>query len=266
MYNNAIVGHTGFVGSNLCAQTKFTGHYNSKTIETIRGQKFDRLVFAGAQAKKWWANENSKEDWRGIKRALDALADVSVNQAVLISTVDVVPPGAEPDEAADCSGANHPYGTNRLALERAFREMFERVLIVRLPGLFGLGLRKNVIFDLLTDNLLAKINPSSRFQYYDLGRLWPDIERGLAAELPLIHLVTEPVSTDLIIERFFPGKVVGSDPAPTVIYDLRTRYAEMFSGARAYIEDADSVLKRMQRFLLNWQAGEARDDVAIAAR
>ena len=262
MSEDALVGHTGFVGSNLCTQTFFGSYYNSKSIEDIRGRHFRRLVFAGAQAKKWWANQHPDEDWQGIESALRALSEMSVEEsAILVSTVDVVPPQASPDETADCQAPNHPYGSNRLALERAFVEMFDRVLIVRLPALFGNGLKKNVIFDLLTNNLLSEINLLSRFQYYDLSRLWGDIELALAADLSLVHLVTEPIATGSIVERFFPGKAINYDSASAITYNLLTRYAEVFGGQDGYIEPADSVLNRLERFISAWQA-DARDMAA----
>lgn len=42
------------------------------------------------------------------------------------------------------------YGKNRLQLERWVREDFPDALIVRLPALYGAGIRKNFLFDLHT--------------------------------------------------------------------------------------------------------------------
>ncbi len=259
----ALVGYTGFVGSNLRSQAPFGSIYNSKNIEEIAGQSFDLLVFAGAQAKKWWANKEPEADWQGIDRALRAMQSVKAEQAVLISTIDAVPPGVGLDEAADCHAVdNHAYGRNRLALEDAFRVQFGNPLIVRLPGLFGPGLRKNVIYDLLTDNILDKINPASSFQYYDLTRLWDDIQTAQSAGLDLVHLVTEPVATSEIIDAYFPGKRVGWDAAPIGAYDFRTRHGAVFAGAGApsgYIEAKKSVLERMGRFIESWRNGSAQE-------
>ena len=140
--------------------------------------------------------------------------------------------------------------------------MFDAPLVVRLPGLFGPGLRKNVIYDLLTDNILDKINPASSFQYYDLTRLWDDIQTAEAAGLSLVHLVTEPVATSDILDAFFPGKRVGWDAAPEAAYDFRTRHGTTFAGACApegYIEGKASVLARMGRFIEAWRDGSAKE-------
>ncbi|GAB4525273.1 MAG: hypothetical protein Tsb0010_09010 [Parvularculaceae bacterium] len=247
---NALIGHTGFVGGNLARQAEFDACFNSKNIEEISGRAFDRLVFSGAQAKKWWANQNPEEDWAGIARALAAMRDVTAARPVLISTVDVL--GASKplaDEAAPVMTEGlHAYGLNRLRLEEAFRAQFPHGLIVRLPGLFGPGLKKNVLYDLAHDNILDKINPASSFQYYDLGRLAADIETAEKADLKLVHLFAAPVATREVVDRFFPGKEVGSDAAPEAHYDYRTRHGALFGGDGCYIESAESVIARMARF------------------
>jgi hypothetical protein len=246
----ALVGHTGFVGSNLLQQRGFEGLYNSRNIGDIAGSAFDLLVFSGAQSKKWWANQHPGEDWAGIQSAIRPLASVKAAKAVLISTIDVIPPAeSAKGEAADCDDDKmHAYGRNRRALERTFVELFPQALIVRLPALFGPGLKKNVLYDLLNDNLLDKINPASSFQYYDLTRLWEDITRAMAAELKLVHLFPEPLSTGRIVSEFFPGKAIGSDAAPVAHYDYRTGHGRLFGDSQAYIEDAAGVMARLAAF------------------
>jgi len=264
---SALVGHTGFVGSNLQAQLAFDATFNSTNIDEIAGGRFDLLVFAGAQSRKWWANAHPREDWGSIRRALKALARVESAYAILISTIDVVPPGAEKTEMAEYRTVDHhAYGANRLALEREFNRLFPNCLIVRLPGLFGPGLKKNIIFDLLTENLLSKINLDSKFQYYDLKRLSCDIETAREAGLDLVHLVTEPVSTADIVDRYFDDSTVGDEPAPAVCYDYRTLHANHFGGSGGYIEDRETVMKRLDRFIAEWRDGGGRHVDAEARR
>ncbi len=42
----ALIGHTGFVGSNLLAEHPFDELYRSTNIETIAGERFDLVVCA----------------------------------------------------------------------------------------------------------------------------------------------------------------------------------------------------------------------------
>jgi hypothetical protein len=249
--NNALVGFTGFVGSNLATQFHFDALYNSSNIESIAGQSFALLVFAGAQSKKWWANQNPAADWAGIQKAITPLRSISATRAVLISTIDVLPPASpNADELTDCHRPDDiGYGYNRIRLEDAFRAIFPNALIVRLPALFGPGLKKNILFDLLHDNTLDKINPASTFQYYDVTRLRSDIDIAMRANLPLVHLFTQPLGTDEIMERFFPGKKVGQDAAPQSHYDFRTRHGRLFGGGDRYIEDRASVMARLGAFI-----------------
>ena len=121
--------------------------------------------------------------------------------------------------------------------------------IVRLAGLFGPGLVKNIIYDLLNNNILEKIEPRSRFQFYDLERLWSDIQVVLDNNIRLIHLFPEPISTGDILDAFFPGTEVGSDPMPIASYDLQTQHAQVFGGKDGYIYSKSEVMERLSHFI-----------------
>lgn len=260
MAEDALIGYSGFVGGNLVRQRPFQHLYNSKNIDDIVGKSFDLLVFSGIQAKKWWANANPEEDWAGIEAALTPIGTIEARQIVLISTIDVLPQSAgAADETFDPSGSeNHPYGRHRFAAEQWFRNRFANVTVVRLPGLFGAGLKKNVIYDLLCDNQVEKINPDSAFQYFDLAELWASVERTMAEGIGLIHLVPEPVATSEIIGRFFPDVAVGAEQAPVARYDFRTAYNDVFEGPRGYIAGRERVLEQLDAFIAGWRQGENR--------
>ena len=254
---DALIGHTGFVGGNLLRQHAFGACFNTANIESLAGGNFDTLVMAGAQGKKWWANQNRDADRVGIQRALDAMRGVTARLVVLISTIDVVPQVAGADEGFDCASVpTHAYGENRLWLEGEMRARFGRVVTVRLPGLFGPDLRKNILYDLLHDNQVEKIDPAARFQFYDMTGLWADIGRAEAAGLELVHLVPAPVLTGDIVDRCFPGAKVGVPPAGgSPAYDFRTRHAEVFGGRGGYVQDEAEVFRRLGAFVAAVRAG-----------
>jgi putative intracellular protease/amidase len=58
----ALIGYTGFVGSNLQTQIKFDDFYNSKNIQDIKNKEYDVVYCAGAPAANWIANQKPTED------------------------------------------------------------------------------------------------------------------------------------------------------------------------------------------------------------
>ena len=252
-----LIGHTGFVGGTLARAASFDACFNSTNVDALRGQRFDLLVCAGVSAVKWLANKEPEGDRAGIARLTDALAEAEVGELVLISTIDVYPdPSVSGDEAMPIEPArNHAYGRHRLALERWCAQRFPLVRIVRLPALFGTGLRKNAIYDLLYDNMVSNINPAGVFQWYPLARLWADIETMRRERLELVNLFTEPLAMSRIIDGMFPNAVVGPAVQPAPRYDMQTRYGRLFGGGDRYIMDADAVFEAMSRYVAAARAG-----------
>ena len=239
----ALVGHTGFVGSNLLAAGGWDATFNSKNFRDMAGRSFDELVCAGVSAAKWIANREPEADRAAIAALTDVLGKARIGRFVLISTIDVYPdPASGEDESADLADRpNHAYGRHRLELEEWVRDRHPEALVVRLPGLYGRGLKKNAIYDLLNDNQVANINPAGVFQWYGLGRLARDLETARAARLRLVNLFTAPLAMSEIIATHFPAAAVGPSRQPAPLYDLRTRHAGLFGGRGGYIESADEV-------------------------
>lgn len=147
----ALVGYTGFVGGNLDRSCAFEGRYNSKNIETAFGTRPELLVYAGLPAAKYLANTDPAGDWAVVEKAFAQIKAIAPQKLVLISTVDVYrfPNGADETTPADLDNPG-AYGRNRAQLEQMVRTAYPDALIVRLPGLFGHGLKKNFLYDLLT--------------------------------------------------------------------------------------------------------------------
>ena len=247
----ALIGHTGFVGGVLARDLAFDDCYNSSNIDDLAGRSYDLVICAGVSAAKWIANQDPDGDRARIERLTDALGQAQIHELVLISTIDVYPdPRLPSDETTPINpGANHAYGANRFALEQWAQERFPNLRIIRLPALFGEGLRKNALYDLLNDNDPQAINPLNSFQWYPTCRLSEHIGIVRRAGLSLVNLFTEPLAMGEIIRAFFPHSVVGPERAPALSYDVRTRYAELFGGANGYIYDSTLTLGEMARYV-----------------
>ncbi|MBM0741014.1 NAD-dependent epimerase/dehydratase family protein [Phormidium sp. CLA17] len=250
MFQTGLIGYTGFVGSNLTRLTVFDACYNTQNIAEISGQAFETLVCAAPQAKKWWANQHPDEDCALVKQLINHLKHTQVERFILISSIDVFPTVVGVDETFDCaSQSNHAYGRNRLMLEQFVAAHFPLAHIVRLPGLFGPGLRKNVIFDMINHNQPEKIDPDSRFQWYDVTRLWADLQTVVQKDLRLVMLATEPVATKEIQEQFFPTVEIGAEASGSAFYDVHTCHAKALGGSGKYLLTKEQVLQDIGRFV-----------------
>jgi len=250
MSNDALIGYTGFVGSTLARGRSFSGLFNSRNIEDIRGQSFDQVVCAGVSAVKWLANKEPAQDWDGISRLIAALKSIRTQSFVLVSTIDVYgDPNGQTELDAPATEGLHPYGLHRLRLEEFVAETFENHTILRLPALFGTGLKKNAIFDLIHRNQPEKIVPNAKFQWYPLRRLSEDLEKVTAAGIRLANITTEPVEMESIRRRFFPAVKI-ADPVPTPpFYNLRTIHDSLLGGAGGYHLSSDQVMSEISDFL-----------------
>lgn len=298
----ALVGYTGFVGSNIYAAGDFDVVYNSANIEEAYGTAPDLLVYAGLRAEKYLANNAPDKDMELIRQAQRNIEKIAPKKLVLISTIDVfkIPQNVDENSIIVTEGL-HPYGYDRYQLECWVREKYPNALIIRLPGLFGQNIKKNFIYDYinvipfmlkaekfeelsakdpelkkyyqLLDNGFYKVNvyekdrkqlkerfrvlgfsalsftdSRSVYQFYDLSRLWKDIQTALHAGITLWHPATEPVSVGEVYE-YLTGKAfineLGGIPA---MYDYSTVYAELFGGKGRYICSKEEVLKAIKKF------------------
>ncbi|MCI5610640.1 MAG: sugar nucleotide-binding protein [Roseburia sp.] len=298
----ALVGYTGFVGSNIYAAGDFDAVYNSTNIEEAYGTAPDLLVYSGVRAEKYLANNAPDKDMEMIRQAQKNIEKIAPKKLVLISTIDVfkTPQNVDENSVIDTEGL-HPYGYDRYQLECWVREKYPDALIIRLPGLFGQNIKKNFIYDYinvipfmlkaekfeelsakdpelkkyyqLLDNGFYKVNvyekdrkqlkerfrvlgfsalsftdSRSVYQFYDLSRLWKDIQTALHAGITLWHPATEPVSVGEVYE-YLTGRAfineLGGIPA---MYDYSTVYAELFGGKGRYICSKEEVLKAIKEF------------------
>lgn len=176
----ALVGYTGFVGGNLNSSHPFDCLYNSKNIKEAYGTAPDLLVYCGVKAVKYIANQNPDEDLKHIHETIENIKAIGAKKLVLISTIDVYAAPNQMDETFDNEVNRHPesYGRHRLMLEKWVIENVEDYHIVRLPGLFGHGIKKNFIYDMIhiipSKLTISKMNALSEIddqilQFYHLA-------------------------------------------------------------------------------------------------
>lgn len=256
--SKTLIGHSGFVGSNLKRQFGFDNFFNSRSYRDMEGQAYELVVCAGLPAEKWRINQEPDKDLANIHALLRILETVESKHFVLISTIDVYPRLTALTEDFDCNSIDHPhpYGRHRRDFETAIKELFPDVTVVRLPGLFGPGLKKNIIYDLLHRNRLDAIDPNSVFQWYAIDRLWADITTVRSAGVPLCNLFPEPIATRDIVKRFFSEVTVTGHQDQPISYDLRTRHSALFDCPdNGYVQTAEDVMHELAAWLAH-QTGQ----------
>lgn len=304
----ALVGYTGFVGSNLYAAGGFDAVYNSKNIEEAFGTEPDLLVYAGLRAEKYLANNAPEKDMELIYQAEENISKINPKKLVLISTIDVfkVPNGVDEMTKIDTVEL-HPYGYDRYQLEVWVRENYPDALIIRLPGLFGKNIKKNFIYDYINvipfmlkedkmeelcekdaelkkyynhqDNGFYKLaditdeersllkekfkklgfsalnftDSRAKYQFYNLGRLWGDIQIALDNNIKLWHPATEPVYASELYEYLSGEKFINELNGTPADYDYKTIYDNVFKGNNGYIADKNQVLKEIEAFVQSYE-------------
>ena len=147
---DAIIGHSGFVGSNLVANGITGDLFNSANIGEFHSGIYQNVYCTGVPATMWRANNQPDLDAQNIDRLFDELRRGHFERLIVISTIavfsDTSKPNLEEDETFETVT---PYGSHRRAFEMMCTDAFQKVYLIRLPSLVGSGLRKNFIYDLM---------------------------------------------------------------------------------------------------------------------
>lgn len=151
-----IIGFRGFVGASLYKY--FIGKEDFQVIgisrenyEAAKGMEFDIIVNAAGQSNKRWAAEHPKENFKAnCSDVFDSIVDLPSKKYVYISSID-----ADKDSE---------YGRSKRMGEFIVRTNHKNALIIRLGGMVGPNLKKNMVFDILN---LGKtfVHPKSEYNY-----------------------------------------------------------------------------------------------------
>jgi nucleoside-diphosphate-sugar epimerase len=246
----ALIGYTGFVGSNLIKQVQFDHLYNRQNIETIGNKIFDVTVCAAPSAEKWRANRDPESDLQMVNELIHNLAKVKTHCFIQISTIDVYAHPLDVNEDSPIELKDlHPYGRNRFLIEEFVRNNFDNYLVVRLPALFGQGLKKNFIFDLINNNTLEMTDSDTEFQFYFINHLWDDISNALRHAVRTLNITSEPVSANELAIRCFRVNFRNKTEKAALKYNMKSHYAQIYGGKGGYMYDKNTILKEISFFL-----------------
>jgi len=239
-----LVGYTGLVGQTLYENIDFDYKFNSSNIQNIVNVEEKCILYLSClPATKWAVNQHPIPDYENIISIFNLLKTKTYSEINLISTIDVYEEcvlGSNEDTLPIISKLG--YGQNRYLFEILIKSLQCPVTkIIRLPGLFGKGLKKNLIFDLLNNHRVEYINPYSTLQWYDLKDLTQDIQ-NLPKHNGLYNLFPEPIPTVEIFNLF--NIQPNYNFSQGIIYDYKTKYFE-----NGYIYDQKTSLKKLKTYI-----------------
>ena len=242
----SLIGSTGFLGKTLQDIFQFTMWFDSKNIQTIGIYDHDTIYCCAPSAEKWRANLQPEEDLKSVQKLIESLSLVNKNaNFILFSTIDIY--GDNPQNVdEDFSPTQLPskYGLHRYFLEQFVAENFENHFIVRLPGLFGKHMKKNVIFDILNNN--TSNNPvrlGDSFQWFPIKRIKEILYFVQSNSIRLLNVATEPVSNRKLLQCFDSRDVIDND-LKVVDYNVKSLYFQ-----NGYFLNESQVLQDLKKFV-----------------
>lgn len=223
--NDAIIGNTGFIGSNLSKILNADG-FNTSNIQNINYKNYQTIYCCAPGAEKWKINKEPYKDLENINSLIKIIKNTDCNRFVLFSTIDV-------------NTYTNPvsYGSNRLYFENQVKEIYPDVSILRLPGLFGPNLKKNYIFD-LQNKKFKFVNLNSSFQWLNINRA---INYSLTSKPGIHELYTEPIETLEIVSTFFPKMIEKCVNKNRIDYNIVPE--------NGYFQKKEEVIKELESYL-----------------
>jgi dTDP-4-dehydrorhamnose reductase len=248
--NDCLIGYTGFVGQKLLSQKKFKFLFNSKNINKIKNKKFNYVFCAGAPGIKWMANKYPKQDLASINVLKKNIENISCKKFILISTVDVYSNSINKTEKnKPTTSKKNFYGKNRLDLEKFVMKNFANFLIIRLTALVGKQLKKNILYDIKNKFQLDKINKNSVYQYYPIDNLLKDIKKLLNEKNKVIHLNSEPINVDEILNDNNLSLLDGGLIKKKELYNLKSIYSKKYKNIKNYFYNKKKILFYIKKYL-----------------
>jgi len=151
-----IIGSEGFLGKTLC---KISKNYEYEIIEISKldyenqkSKTFDILINTATPSKKFWASKNPYLDFqKTVKLTADITYNWKYDKLIQISSI-----------SAGDDNLHHPYAINKKTAELI--TTYKNHLIVRLGTLYGDGLVKGALFDMLNSKQIY-VDANSKFDF-----------------------------------------------------------------------------------------------------
>jgi hypothetical protein len=116
-----------------------------------------------------------------------------------------------------------------------------------LPALYGFGLKKNALYDLINNNNIEKIRSHWSFQWYNIEWLYNDIQTAIEKNIKIFHLISVSIDMKTINSLFFPHIHLKDDKDIIVDYKVTSKFI---------IKTKNDILDSMGIFTKNYKVSK----------
>ncbi len=157
-----IIGFEGYVGSSLyeeCMKRDWNVvGINRKNYSDKINDHYDILINTAMPSKRFWALKNPLEDFdASVRLTAEIIYKWDYRKIIHISSV-----------SSRCQ-LDHPYGLNKKCAENLVLDSNKNNLVIRLGSMFGDGLDKGILVDLINNNEIF-ISGESRYNFIDIKK------------------------------------------------------------------------------------------------
>jgi hypothetical protein len=195
-----ILGANGFIGSHLVSVFPDAVRITRES-SLIRG-KIETLFIAAPTSRKYQVNRFPSEDLVDVNNILKLIQSSNrVENIVLVSTIDVYSNLESSSEISECK-SELSYGGNRHFLETQLSSLGSNLKICRTGGLFGTGIKKNLMYDLVNrrTEFLMNYNMESTYQWLPVDFFIKELLEFSCSDLSLKNIVGEPISVKAVVQ------------------------------------------------------------------
>lgn len=255
-----ILGGNGFVGSaySRLFSRLGIGHkvITKSNFEEFRGSSCDVLINANGNSKKFLSDKDPLLDFDlSVRSVLESLEAIKSKIYIHLSSGDVYPDTSSFEKTDEDSFIDvellSRYGLNKFLAENIIRGVHKKYLIIRMGGFVGPGIKKNAIFDMLTNSPIW-LSPESELQFISTDTaaslVWSLLQKGLLNQVVniggrgLVHLGN--------LHKRIGSESIFKPSAPVVRYELKTSKIQSLLGLSLPKSDDE-----VDNFFLAWPFG-----------
>ncbi len=203
-----IIGADGFIGKHIGRVFKKHIAITRDNYDFYHRAKFDLLINANGNSKKYWANKNPAEDFKAsVESVYKAVTDFRFRKYIHISSMD-----------AESNHIHTIYGYNKFIAEKIVKKYCRDYSIVRLPAVIGMDSQKGVVHDIWNDKTIY-LTPQSILMLIDVD----EVANSLLSLFMSIDLQE--------LERFYPKlgitvEQIAGILEKDVVFDEQAEYLE----------------------------------------